>query len=327
MKYTQTRYLRDYLIIEALSSFPITKTASVEEPSYLSTLVKGISSYVSNKFQGDITPSKVFNFLSPAIIYQIFSALNMKWIGVLAGLLTSVFKVDVASLVSKIISEIGSLIKQGTNISSDQISSIVDSIIPENVKTASMEQLIKTAWGNSMKENTLLEAVDKLKNAFNLSSNQGLVSRLLTVLSSVLSWFFITFVTATGFLVAGDAVGSLVKKYLPNIASPKEHIPDDKSDKPEKSSIKDMFKSNEGWTESIKNTRANIINLVLDYIEKKYPKADEVKIVNSPIFKAVVNHIENNNLHTKNYMFVIIPKNFKSPDDIADTIMSSIEEK
>ena len=46
-----------------------------------------------------------------------------------------------------------------------------------------------------------------------------------------------------------------------------------------------------------------------------------------PYIYSIVNHIKNNNLHTKNYMFVIIPKNFKSPDDIADTIMSSIEEK
>lgn len=327
MKYTRIDYFYDCNIIQSFA--PIIKTAE-ETPSYISSIIHEVGSYFAGKVNGDITPSKVINFMSPAVIYQLFSFFNMKWIGVIAGLLTQMFHVDVSSILSKVISGIRSLVSTGASTSSDSIKSVIESAFSGISITANFteDQLIKLAYGK-YDESTLSKVTDAIKDAFG-GSRASIGQRIFSIFKTAITWFFMTALSALGFMVAGDAIGSFIKKFVPSagsmLSSVKDSVtgilPSSKSDSTESS-----FENKNGWVENIQNNKNNIINLVLDYVSDKYKDADESKVSKSPMFIGIVKSIIDFNRGTPNYKFVLIPNNFKSPDDIADRIMSSLKEQ
>jgi len=322
--YNKINYLQDSLLLESLRNESINKYAS--ESSFLSSLVSGVSSYVSDKMNGEITAKKVINFLSPAIIYQMFSALNFKWIGIFVGILSSAFKVDFYEILNNICNQLKSIISSQSKATSSQISSIVKSAIPNLEKTSYLkyEEIIKQARYD---EASLTKLTESFKNFFNGYGNFS--SKVFELLKSLFTWTFVTVFAATGFMVAGDVVNGMISKFTkPSTPSAQSTMPSSSTE--DKTSFKSQMSSifsedNGGWTVNIKNTKDNIINLVLDYVANKYPNVNENKVVKSPVFIGVVRHILNANIGISNYNFVMIPNNFKSPDEIADLIMSSLK--
>lgn len=327
MKYTRIDYLNDCNIIQSFA--PIVKTAE-ETPSYVSSLISQVGSYFSSKVSGDITPSRIINFMSPAVIYQLFSFFNMKWIGLVAGLLTQMFNVDVSAILSKVISGIKSLVASGASTSSSEVKSVIDSAFSGFSITANLteDQLIKLAYGK-YDESTLSKVTDAIKDAFG-GSRASIGQRIFSIFKTAITWFFMTALSALGFMVAGDAIGSFIKKFVPSAGSMLSSVKDSvtgilPTGKPD--STESNFENKNGWVENIQNNKNNIINLVLDYVSDKYKDADESKVSKSPMFIGIVKSIIDFNRGTPNYKFVLIPNNFKSPDDIADRIMSSLKEQ
>jgi len=326
--YNQFTYLSDLITIKSLSN--INKTAS-EEPSFVSGIAGYVKSLFDKEFQGGVTTDKFIKFLSPALIYQIFQALGFGWFAKLAGLLAAVFGVDLAPIFSRIISEIKSALSSGGKLASSQINSIVESALPQTLKTAKTdyEGIIKYARSYGKEEESVLKGIyESVKNMGDSRMTVG--EKIFGLLRSVLSWTFVTVLWAGGFLIAGDVVNSLLSKYTG--FSPKDMFSGKSSPSSSGNSGVNTPSSNssveyhsDGWVEDIVNNQDNIINLLLDYVEEYYPKADEAKIVNSRIFKGIVKHIMNANFRTPNYKFVSIPNNFHSKKDIADRIMSGIK--
>lgn len=327
--YNQFTYLSDLITIKSLCN--ISKTAS-EEPSFVSSIAGYVKSLFDKEFQGGVTTDKFIKFLSPALIYQIFQALGFGWFSKLAGLLAAVFGVDLAPIFSRIISEIKSALSGGGKLASSQINSIVESALPQTLKTAKTdyEGILKYARTLGKEESgafhSIIDAVKNIGGDRHLTFGQ----KIFGLLKSVLSWTFVTVLWAGGFLIAGDVVNSLLSKYTG--FSPKDMFSGKSS--PSNSGItgtttpstsSNVEYHSDGWVEDIVNNESNIINLLLDYVQEYYPKADEAKIVNSRTFKGVLKHIMNANFSTKNYKFVAIPNNFHSRKDIADRIMAGIK--
>lgn len=328
--YNQFTYLSDLITIKSLCN--INKTAS-EEPSFVSGIAGYVKSLFDKEFQGGVTTDKFIKFLSPALIYQIFQALGFGWFSKLAGLLAAVFGVDLAPIFSRIISEIKSALSSGGKLASSQINSIVESALPQTLKTAktNYEGIIKYARGYGKEEESVLKGIyESVKNMGDSRMTVG--EKIFGLLRSVLSWTFVTVLWAGGFLIAGDVVNSLLSKYtgfspkdmFSGKSSPSNSGATGTSGTPSSNSPSVEYHS-DGWVEDIVNNENNIINLLLDYVEEYYPKSDEAKIVNSRTFKGIVKHIMNANFSTKNYKFVAIPNNFHSRKDIADRIMSGVK--
>jgi hypothetical protein len=313
--YTKITYLNDLITIKSLSE--IKKTADASD--YVGQLASYIKNLFGNQFPNGVDAQSFLKFLSPAIIFQIFKSLGFKWIAGLAGLLASVFGVDLSQIITTIISGIKSLVSSGEKLSSEQVNSVVESAIPQTLKTARInyDKIVKLAYKEDY--TGVLAAIKQLGE-----KHVSVGTKIFGLLRSVLSWTFVTMLWAGGFLIAGDVVSSFLGKFIKMDKSSLNPFTSNPSSNNSSQSTY-VEKHSDGWTENIVNNKTNIINLILDYVEEYYPKADESKIIKSPVFIGIVRHILLANSGTVGYKFVMIPNNFSSKKEIADKIMDSLK--
>lgn len=322
MKYTKLDYLNDYMLV---SSFYFEKNAQVALTEDLKTTLEKL---ILDKIDKTNLTQSTINFLSPAIIYQILSTLTgKKWIGVAIGLLITVFKVDVYGILGKICNELKQLISSGTKITEEKVTQIVDSHISQIKK----EGMHKVAFDFSKEQQTALSEFAKTLTGG--SSRYGIFSKLISIFGGLLRFFFITSLTATGFLVAGNAIRSmlpssttqtnLVPTTEEKIDLPKSKKPEQIKDK-EESSIGNFFKKKKEWVIGKPNTKNNIENFVVSCVQENYPSLSRDKITKAKSFNVVVEHIEDYNYSIPGWNMFFIPSNFKSEKDIADIIKKDI---
>lgn len=348
--YSKLNFLDDTLTIMELNNNPFVKSASPSIPQFLNGLYTHIQSKASEMtdFQG--TPEEkdqqgkkaVINFLAPGAAFILLKSCGLSWVGILVGLCMSVFKIDVADLMSTISSKLLGLINEHGKLTSDQVKSIVDSNIPSitsnepKLETKSQEiiEFKKVAWGKSYDAG----ALDKIKSLLIGNGKQHLIIRLLR---TTLGWFFIILLSSFGFMAAGSAirgVGNFVSSKLNPGDSGSKSTPSSgtSSTKLPVGTPNAKFKidpayqdvSYEGriWQIPKPNTINNIINTTLDFVEEVYPELSKIesKVSQTRSFKAVVEHIKEYNDDIKGSNSFFIPPNYKSKKQMADFVIKDL---
>lgn len=315
MKYNNLDYLSDYLLVQSFSS-----------------LQKNASEGFFDNFKNEIINSapkdmdSLIKFLQPAIIYQIITKLTgARWVGVAIGLLVSAFKIDLSSIFQKICSGIKDLVSSGFKPTQEQIADLIDSHMPEMTKTSMV--INKFAFINFTKDQTT--ALESLFGNLSKSLNSyGIFSKLVSILWAFLRFFFITSLSAGGFMVGSAAIKALMPGSNSGDSSKTEQLsmpksPGNKStDYSGKSELEEVH--DKGWIINRTNNKTNIENFVMDAVQKYYKISDN-DLMKSNMFNSIVEHIENHNSSTKGWRVFSIPKNYKSEKDIADRIKKDLQ--
>lgn len=342
--YSKLNFLDDTLTMMELNRNPFVKTASESVPQFLGGLHSYIQSKISEMpdFQG--TPEEkdrqgkraIFNFLAPGAAFVLLRSCGLGWVGILIDLCMSIFKVDVADIMSRISAKLAEIVAAKGGLTSDQVKSIVDSHMPSiasnepklETKSSELIEFKKVAWGN----------LDKIKSLLMGSGKQHLILKLLR---TTLTWFFIILLSSTGFMVAGSAIrgaGDFIGDKIKSVdfggkSKPSSGIlpakqPAGTVDAKFKidPSYTDQSYDGRVWQVSKPNTINNIINTVLDFIEEVYPDLSkmESKVSTTKSFKAVVEHIKEYNDDIKGSNLFFIPPNYKTKKQMADFVIKDL---
>lgn len=313
MKYTNLDYLNDYILVSSHCS--LTKTAG-------EGFFDDIKDQIINAVPKD--GKSLTNFLAPAVIYQLITSLTgAKWFGAVVGILVTTFKIDVASILGKMCDQIKDLISSGVSLTKDKIADIVDSNLPQMSKTSSLDKL---AFNFSKEKETALgEFAEKLLSG---NSRSGIFTKVISLFGSFLRFFFITSLTAMGFLAAGSVIRSIIptsknENQSQSTSPTSTSSPTQKEDNSEKWSDK-VFNRPKEWVIERTNNKTNIENFVLDSVQKYYPSLKDEELIKSPAFKAIVKQIQNHNYSTSGWRMFVIPSNWKSEKDIANAVKNDL---
>lgn len=345
--YTKINFINDTLLIESFSTNKMVKQAQ-SMPPYVGSVMDSVTSYVNKEFAGVDKTKAVVNLLAPGMVFFILNAAGLTWIGLLVGLLMRMFKFDASKAIDSLRSKIMSKVSSGEKFTSNEVKSLVDSVIPSmqssepKLETTSSEinEIIKFAYRTESLKDILDKAQEAIKGR---SIHQGVMMRLFR---TVLSWFAIIALASTGFMVAGDGIASLVNKGKEIVSPGSQPVFPTKPEKTEQVLPKlptgkpvqpqSRFTINPRYTEenyqgkiwqvNKPNTTNNIINTIFDYIEDVYPELakKESEVSNTPGFKAMLEHIKEYNDDIKGSNLFFMPPNYKSKKQIADLIVKDL---
>lgn len=315
MKYTRVNYLSDYIVVQSFSN--LTKRA---EDGFFENFKDEIIKAAPKDAKS------LGNFLAPAFIYQIITSLTgSKWVGTIIGILISVFKIDVMSILGKICEEIKQLVSSGVGLTEDKIASIVDSHMPATTKTSELiYNKIALSYSYSKEEsNALAEFANRLSKSY---THSGIFNKLISLLWTFLRFFFVTSLTAGGLLVGGAAFKALFLKSNPENSSEEKPVdlPTTKQNKSMETPAASELDQKDNWVVNKTNSKENIEAFVFNCTKKYYSNLKDQEIKNSNMYKSIVKHISDHNFDTKGWRMFFIPKNYKSEKDIADRIKKDI---
>jgi len=302
----------DTMIVQALLDDNLVKNAN--EGSFIMPLINKVKEYVFAHIDSKDKVGSVINFLAPGAITLMLDALGFKWIGKIAGLLASMFHIDVASIIGSIYNKIKSLLTSGEKVTSSQIDSAVKSAASEHVPTDMVDD--HKTYAETIRDIRILklalidfESSDKLtKNAAILSP--AIASKAINVFTTVIGWIFKTVLASAGLMAAGDVANKLVGRSNAldgslegGKPSPKGSTPSEgggfwaklmggggtKSDTPEVSttSTQTKFKVNPSYVDVKKNTSSS------NWLEQGYSNQATVEAMVVNFAKEVYSGLDN----------------------------------
>lgn len=131
-KISEIEFYTDCLIVEAIFKDETMIKNAFDGGSIISSMIGSVKEY----FQQHIDPSNpgtsIMSLLVPGTILTIFKSLGFTKIGILFGLLTSVFNIDIKSILDAICGKIKGIVSGDKKVSSGEITNIVTSAVNSN---------------------------------------------------------------------------------------------------------------------------------------------------------------------------------------------------
>lgn len=289
---------------------PFVKKAQVSIQSALISIFHNASAAFSS--------SKDFvNFITPAVIYGILNYFGFKWWGIAAGILTSTFKIDVASLLSKVVFGIQSL---ATSKKQDVTTTDVSSTITDIVQSFAPTDIDP---GLSLEANKSYKQIIREAKLFKIAGSRSSIwTRSSSIIIRGLTLIFSTLLLAFGFMAAGDVIRSVIG------LSSTQSQPDNTSQTSLPSpSVTYPIERKFSWQENFTNNTNGIELMIKSFTNEEYPETSNIPIEEfrkSKTFNEVVDIIEEYNASHPESNFVSIPKAFKSKKQIVDNFIKFI---
>lgn len=346
MNEEQVSFYVDTMIVEAISSNPVL-VKSADTTKILNSLIDKVKNYFSAHIDPNNKVKSIISMLAPGAVWIAFRAMGLGWLGSLLGLAMNVFHIDTGGFLASIYEKVKSLITGNTQVTSSQIDDIVHSTVAEHNSPPSEDEAEQ--FSQNMTKATLRDAqflkialIEYDQSLFNkqaasssfFSIFSSKKSKVLSLLGTVVGWFFKIGLAAAGLLVAGDAVSKLLGR--PNAFD--DTLKDGKPviQTPTSISHQTKFKINPNyhdeilnsdsitWAVNITNTKENIEQLVLNFAKEVYPELTDTDILNSNKFKNIVDTIAWYNHTAFGGPMVFIPRIFTSKKQLVDNFIDEI---
>ncbi len=305
-------------------------------------LIDTIRSYVGAHIDENDKLGSFIKIMGPGLIYGLFSALGMGWIGMILAAVASVFDFDLNALIKSIVGEVKGSTNDGQKqLAPKQVEQIVENAVDKHLEKkddADKNQAI--ASNNTLRDARIVKLAMITKSANPLAgaaarvaagpAKNMLVKFLIMLLKSVLA--------ACGLMVAGD----LYKKYVshePNAidrtTQSGKPLPPHVS-KQTRFQIQPSYPVNEnlnrgksfGWLVNITNNEQAISDMLIKFAKDVYQGLDGLEniIVNSQDFKETLHIITSFNRSSTGFPGVSIPTGWTSRKQIVDTFIEDVAE-
>lgn len=328
MKNKDIEFFTDVFIVESfLSDDRFNKQAQ------MGGIVESIKGYASAHIKPGEETSSILSILAPAGIALLLSAVGKTWWGMLFGILTSMFHIDVQAIFSSIYDKIKPMILSGGKVQQTAIESAVTSAVESGVgsdteKKSSLDKqlrniaILKVAMANPLVKTSAISR-----------------SAVGSVFGKILKVLFVTVLGAGGFLLAGDAVNSVIgrpsalnntleqgKSTMPEPAGQNIQSKQTKFKQKTSYSNTEMNSSSENWIENVTNNKASIEDLVVRFANEVYDglQSKTADIKSSPAFQVVVYKIQWYNQASSGAPLIFIPKMFSTKKSIVDWFIDDV---
>lgn len=240
---SQISFYVDTLLVEAVLADP----KFYKKGGVVSDLLDSFKSYFSAHINPETPVTSVLNMLAPGVMWALMNSLGLgKW-GLLLGLLTDVFHVDVLGLLKSLHNKVRDMISGGQKVSSSQISEAATATAQEFSQPATPQEIqsgylslqqrqnsapqTESAQSDDGKVYSSLELLHDAKmlslalvnyehqkmrltkEAINFGSFSnafsGTRAKSTSLLARIFGWIITIALSAAGLLVAGDVVNKI----------------------------------------------------------------------------------------------------------------------
>jgi hypothetical protein len=335
----------DQLIVEMLLNDPkLLKTAQAQ--SMAASIVDKVKQYVGNNIDPNDKSGSVLDMLAPGILTTTLSLMGLGKIGMLLGLAMRVFHIDTAGILRSIWSTLKSALSGGKQVSSEQVQNIVQNSVEQNAAPDpnlpdNKDVVVPATKTSSLRQAQLFKiSLDQYEEHilsggfYRTAATRGNVK---SILSTVLSFLFKSFLAAAGLMVAGDVINSVMGRPNALDGSIKDNKPVGEVEQPTTPS---KFKTNPGytntpknngddnWIENVPNNPSSISQMLINFAKEVYQGLDgrENEIEQLPSFQTIAEDIAWANHTAKNGPIVFIPKLFTSKKQLVDHFINDLKD-
>lgn len=326
----------DALIVGTICNDSLSKISSTD--SIVSSVVSKVTSYFDQHVDKSNKAASFLNLIAPGAITLGFKAMGLGGIGTLIGLAASVFHIDFASIFASIYGKIKSLLFSKKPITPDMVDSLVsDSMSPasgndEEVQPA-MTKLEMLDSAPLIKASLMLYEAE-LNTIFFVKTAAYSRVKSISLITTILSWFFKAALSAAGLMVVGDMINKFVGRPNAldgNLKSGPAPTTSTFTSKQTKFKVNPSYQDSakENWAEDVSNSSSGITNMLLNFAKQVYSGLENADstIINSPNFIKVRDYIENYNHSAAGDPIVFIPKYFRTKKQIVDCFIDQVAEK
>lgn len=335
-------FYKDSLVVEILANDPLYKKA---DGSLISSLIEKSKDYFGSKIDSNNKTGSLINLLAPGIVFTALKTIFPTWIRVLIALAMTVFHVDVEGILKSIYDAIKPIITGNKQVSSQQVNSIVSNIVQAHNQQFEDQENIFIKQENYIRDAKIIklalieyEQLEKLADRDSFSKklfSAGIRRKIFPALTHVFSWFFTVALASAGFIVAGDAVNSLLgRSTTPTTKDSPSTIP---SSYVSPASKQTKFKLNPSYNISEKftpqdriqrylNNSNGIGQMIVDFANDVYDGLDNLENVirSTAGFIVIVNTISTYNQASKDDPIVFIPPVFTSKKQMVDKFIDDV---
>lgn len=312
------------MIVEDFISNSDNKVATA---SMMSSLGSDIYNFFENKIDKENKIASFLAILTPGAILNIFftiSGVKYKIIGALFALVASVFNIEIQGIFTKVINSLVNYFKSNEQITQPEL----DSLINDSVGSQSADDG-KVSSAKLYKDFKVVKIICLTKNAkLNLSS--GIRSKIWTVFTVVIRFFFKYALLGAGLLYVGDKIRSSImgKENSPASAGATEGTGGGIIDGIKSmvggligSNFNDQSKKNPSISVSISPTEENISKLLLSWMSEENKDINENEVINLPTFKEMVSNLVFYNRFNSQMNLTVIPPIFTNKKDVINNIV------
>lgn len=342
---SEINFYVDTLLVESALAEP----HLYKKAGFITDALSRIKEYLASKIDKEHPIPSVLNLLAPTAITMLFRSLGFGGFGLLLGLLTTVFHVNVAGMISSLYEKVKEMISGGEKVHPSQIDQAVNSTIEEQSSPPSPSEM-EEGYQALQKQQGQAPADDgKVYSSLELLHDAKMISLALieyekqnmrltktadfssftksfgptrakgtSLLGRILGWIFKFALTAAGLLI----VGAIADHFLgggeshptssgPVASQTKYHLIGD-SPLPREMPIT--------------NTPDNIDNMIVQFAKDVYSGLDgkEGLIKNSPAFKVIKQKISWTNMYNPGSSSVMIPPIFTSKKQLVDYFIDDV---
>jgi hypothetical protein len=321
-------------------------------------LSSSVGQYFSSKIDKENPVSSIFDeFIAPGLMVKLF---GWKW-GLLMGLLTTVFHIDVAGLLKSLVDKVREAVGDGKKpITQAQLDSAVQDAAQEHSKVAPGEaadgyralqqrqtshaddgrvysslellheaKMTKLAMIAYEHENMRLmkEPIEKRADFFsNFGANKAQKTSLL---ARIFGWVIRVGLISAGLMVAGDVI-NLGLGRPSSLSGTYQHGKDEPTAPPAPTSTQTKFKLKGDAplqsTWPLINTPDNVENMLIGFTKDVYDglEGKESLIQSSAGFQNVAEKINWYNAHNPGSAVIFLPKVFTTKKQLVDTFIDSV---
>lgn len=332
-------FTKDKLILEAiLIDDTMVKSA---QSGIFEGLFNKTKEYAKEQIKEDDKLGSIVDLLAPGILW----ASGFKTISIILEVAQHWFGFSISKIFEEIATSIRSALTGNKQISSDNVEHIVSQAVQNNSGKEPTQEDLDKAQHYQITAELELEDVILYKTAIKQLSGQNIIKHagLLqfiglrgttgSILIKVIKWAVMAVLAAGGFLVATNAVDSVLG------IGPKSKEPSDQSSQAIslKSSTQSLLKVNPSYEEEKYNLTSHWIetvppsqigNDILQWAKEIYPDLnnEDTTIENSSGFNQVVHLIQNYN-RTNTTDITFIPKSFTSKKEVVDQFIDEVASK
>lgn len=345
------------LVIETLLSDPrLVKGA--QSSGIISSVIQTAYNYIKGKISSFENSQDKVGAIIDFIIPGALSAFGSPLLATITWIAENVFHFSFSAILKDVASEIKNLINGGKQTTTSEVQNAVIKSVVNNMPSAPSGQDTGKASDNIVKQNmTLREAqlyklsflnfLDQnptfdpfnpkltIKVAAGLLSFIGTRSKLTKIIIAVISWFVTAVLAASGFMVAGDVIHSIVGNISGSGGSAANSSSTSTVSTVSNAPSQTRFKVSQNYNEESyngPNSRwalggdvSELPDLIVSWATEIYPdlKGHENEIKSDTIFNDVVNTIKAYNKGgTPGAIF--IPTQWHSRKDIVDQFMAEL---
>lgn len=335
----------DTLLVETVLTERFYKKAGV-----ISDALSGAKEYLESKIDKNHPTTSVLNLLAPAGISMLFSVIGFGKFGLLLGLLTTVFHVDVVSMVKSLYEKVKEMLGSGRKISHNQVDRAVNTVIQEHSTEATTQEAEK---GYEALQQRQQAPINKVYSSLELMYDAKIMSLALieyekqnmrlikdaapisflknfsgtkvrgtSLLGRILGWIFKFALTAAGLLT----VGAVIDHFMGGSSTSSSNTPASTALTSTQNKYHFIGDAPLPREISITNTPDNIGNMIIQFAKDTYAGLDgkENLIQNTAGFKIVKQKIVWTNLYNRGSSTVMIPPVFTSKKQLVDYFIDDV---